>query len=102
MSKHDVSFGPVSPRQRAALEIQDTLFCLGLDEVYGISLTRATDAKGKKYWSITFCKARTIDGVVKVYSDRFIVIKIQQRDRGMPSRFTSALEAKQWLVKEFA
>ena len=100
MSKQDVSFGVVSPRHRAALEISDTLMCLGLDEVYGVQMERAVDKKGKQHWSILFCKARTVDGVVRVYSDRFIMITIQQR-RGA-EKFTSPRDAKAWLVREFA
>ena len=100
MSKQDVTFVPVSPRQKAALEISDTLMCLGLDEVYGISMERSTDEKGRNYWSLTFCKARTVDGVVRVYSDRFIQIKVLQGRRS--EVFRSSYEAKAWLVKQFA
>ena len=100
MSKQDVTFVPVSPRQKAALEISDTLMCLGLDEVYGISMERGTDAKGKNYWGLTFCKARIVDGVVRVYSDRFIQIKVQQSRTS--EVFRSPREAKAWLVRQYA
>jgi hypothetical protein len=100
MSKQDITFTKVSPRHEAALQIADTLQCLGLDEVYGIDMQRAVDAKGKQYWSITFCKARTVDGVVRVYSDRFIQIKIQQRRSS--EVFRSPRDAQVWLVQEFA
>jgi len=99
MSKQDISFGPISPRQRAALEIKDTLQCLGLDDSYGISMERAVDKKGKMHWSILFCKARTVDGIIRVYSDRFVQIAIQQR-RGA-ERFTSVHDAQRWLIREF-
>jgi hypothetical protein len=100
MSKLDITFTPVSPRQQAALRIQDTLRCLELDDSYGISMERAVDKKGKSHWSILFCKARTVDGVVRVYSERFIMIIIQQR-RGA-EKFTGVHEAQAWLVREFA
>jgi hypothetical protein len=100
MSKQDVSFTKVSPRHEAALKIADTLMCLGLDDCYGVEMQRAIDKKGKQHWSILFCKARTVDGVVRVYSDRFIMIAIQQR-RGA-EKFTSPRDAQAWLVREFA
>lgn len=99
MSKQDISFGQISPRHQVALELSDTLLCLGLDEVYGINMERGTDSKGKQYWGITFCKARTVDGVIRVYSDRFIQIKIQQRRSS--EIFRSAYDAKRYLMREF-
>jgi hypothetical protein len=100
VSKQAVTFTPTSPRHEAALRIADTLMCLGLDDCYGIEMQRATDKKGRNHWSILFCKARTVDGVVRVYSDRYIQITIQQR-RGA-ERFTSPRDAQAWLVREFA
>jgi hypothetical protein len=100
MSKEDITFTPTSPRHQAALRICDTLQCLGLDDSYGIQMERAVDKKGKQHWSILFCRARTVDGVVRVYSDRFIMITIQQR-RGA-EKFTSPRDAQSWLVREFA
>jgi len=100
MSKQDITFTPTSPRHEAALRIADTLQCLGLDDCYGISMERTADKQGRQHWSILFCKARTIDGIVRVYSDRYIQIVIDQR-RGA-QRFTSYLDAQRWLVREFA
>lgn len=99
MSKMDLSFDAVSPRKQAALRIQDTLMCLELDDSYGISMQRAIDKKGKSHWSILFCKARTIDGLVRVYSDRYIQITIQQRPGAQT--FKSVLDAQRWLVSQF-
>lgn len=101
MSKQDITFTPTSPRHQAALMIQDTLQCLGLDDSYGISMQKAVDKKGKNHWSILFCKARTVDGLVRVYSDRYVMITIQQRG-GRAEIFRSARDAQVWLVKEFA
>ena len=99
MSKQATTFTPTSPRHEAALRISDTLQCLGLDDCYGISMERAIDKKGKSHWSILFCKAGTVDGLIRVYSDRFIQITIQQR-RGA-ERFTSVHDAQRWLIREF-
>lgn len=100
MSKQAVTFTPTSPRHEAALRIADTLMCLELNDCYGVEMQRAIDAKGRSHWSILFCKARTVDGIVRVYSDRYIQIVIQQR-RGA-QRFTSVRDAQSWLVREFA
>jgi hypothetical protein len=99
MSKQDITFVKTSPRHEAALLITETLRCLGLDDAYGISCERAVDKKGKNHWSILFCKARTVDGHVRVYADRYITIAIQQR-RGV-ERFTSPRQAQSWLVQQF-
>ena len=99
MSKLDLSFDTVSPRKQAALRVQDTLLCLELTDAYGISMERAVDKKGKSHWSITFCRARTIDGLVRVYSDRYIQITIQQRPGAQI--FKSVTEAQRWLVSQF-
>ena len=90
----------VSPRQACALEIQDTLFCLGLNEVYGVQMERAIDKKGKNHWALSFCRRGTVDGIVRVYSDRFIFINVQQYRGNV--MFNNAYEAKKYLVKEFA
>lgn len=100
MSKQAVTFTPTSPRHEAALRIFDTLMCLELNDSYGVEMQRAIDKKGKSHWSILFCRAGTIDGLVRVYSDRFVQITIEQR-RGA-ERFTSVREAQSWLVREFA
>lgn len=64
----------MSPRQQVAQNIADTCIFGGLNESYGVSCERATDKKGKPHWSVLFAKARTLDGVVRVYSPGFIMI----------------------------
>lgn len=64
----------MSPRQQVAQNIADTCIFGNLNESYGVSCERATDRKGKAHWSILFAKARTLDGVVRVYSPGFIMI----------------------------
>lgn len=100
MSKNSATFFPTSPRHEAALRISDTLLCLGLDDSYGITMERAVDKKGKSHWSITFCKARTVDGLVRVYSDRYFQITMQNQDRA--EVFRSLYDAQSWLVQRFA
>lgn len=98
MSKDTVTFFPTSPRHEAALRIQDTLFCLDLNDSYGISMERATDKQGRNHWSILFCRARTVDGLVRVYSDRYIQVVINKT----MNRFTSYYDAQRFLVQRFA
>lgn len=54
-------------------EIQEALGALcvewGLDEVYGVMLN-----EHGKYRSVSFCRARTLDGEIRVYSPKFIYI----------------------------
>ncbi len=45
--------------------------------------SKATDAKGKTYWSVTFAKARYLDGQIKIYSERFILVKWKTAFRTM-------------------
>ena len=59
-----------SPREELAQELLDICKFGGLDDSYGADKGRSTDAKGKTYWNITFCKARVLDGVIKVYSEK--------------------------------
>lgn len=99
MSKQDITFTPTSPRHTAALWIRETLRCLNLDDAYGIQMERMFDSKGKNHWSITFCRAGTVDGHVRVYSDRYILITIEQRKGAQ--RFTSYRDAQEWLIRQF-
>lgn len=90
-----------SPREQVALDLLDVVKFGGMDEVYGANIDKQTDAKGKSYWSVTFCKARVLDGVIKIYSPRFIMVKWQTAFRDLPSKgqqiFKSDWDAKQFL-----
>jgi hypothetical protein len=65
-----------SPREEIADALVDTCVFGGLDESYGVNKQRG-EANGKTFWSITFAKARTLDGLIRVYSPTFIQIKWQ-------------------------
>jgi len=65
-----------SPREEVADGLADTCVFGGLNESYGVSKAKG-EANGKSFWTITFAKARTLDGVIKVYSPTFIQIKWQ-------------------------
>ena len=53
-----------SEREQVAQNLVDTCVFGGLDESYGVNLSKETDTKGKSYWSITFAKAGTLDGSI--------------------------------------
>ena len=94
-----------SPRESVAQELYETCLFGGLNESYGASMGKRTDAKGKSYWDVSFCKARTVDGTVKVYSEKFILVKWQTQFRDMPHQgqevFKNVNAAKSFLVKSF-
>ena len=62
----------MSARAIAADAIADKLREYGLDEVYGVDV-----AKRGRYYAITFCTARTLDGVVNYYGPKFVQVKFQ-------------------------
>jgi hypothetical protein len=96
----------MSPREEIQNEIRDTLFCLELNEVYGIIESKQNDQKGKSYRALTFCRAGSVDGEVRVYSPRFIMIKYQTTIRRLPHKsqevFRDVSAAKRYLQECFA
>lgn len=48
---------------------------------YGVHQGTGESAKGKKYLSVTFGKARTLDATVEVYSGTFFVVKRSSHPR---------------------
>jgi hypothetical protein len=98
----------MSPRQQVAQNLADTCVFGELNESYGVSVEKAKDKSGKEHWSVLFAKARTLDGVIRVYSPGFILITWQgtlARDTDLPLRGSqlckSEYEAKAFLVKHF-
>ncbi len=92
----------MSPRQQVAQNLAELCVFGDLNDAYGVSCERATDSKGKPHWLVLFCKARVLDGVIRVYSDRFILITwkgMGQRDGKQVCR--SADEAKEFLINTF-
>ena len=95
----------ISPRQQVAQDLADACIFGDLNDSYGVSLEKATDAKGKTYWSVLFCKARVLDGVIRVYSPSFIMITWKTSYRDLPANgkeiFRSETDAKQFLISSF-
>lgn len=92
----------MSEREELLDQIVEVLHEKGLNEVYGIN-TGIADTK--KYRYATFCRARTLDGEVKVFGKKFIQIKWETANRSLPQRgsevFRSFEEAKEFLEKTF-
>jgi hypothetical protein len=95
----------MSLRQQVAQNLAETCIFGGLNDSYGVSLQKATDKKGKQHWSVLFCKARILDGVIRIYSPGFIMISWQTAIRTLPEKgmkvFKNEYEAKDFLVNTF-
>lgn len=93
----------ISPRQSVALELSDTCLCAGLNESYGVNVSKHEG--DKSYWVVTFAKARILDGVIHVYSPNFILVKWQTAIRDMPRRgshrFNNVADAKKFICDKF-
>lgn len=79
----------MSKREDILDEVVEALQEADLDQVYGIDTGLSQD---KKYRYATFCRARTLDGEVRVYSERYILFRWQK------GRFIESLICKS--VKE--
>lgn len=96
-----------SIRNQVAQNLADTCIFGGLNEVYGVNVEKSVDPKSPKktFWSVTFCVARVTDGVIRVYSPNFIMVKWQTADRSLPSKgqeiFHSEQAAKAFLIRNF-
>lgn len=92
----------LSLRGEVANNLADTCIFGALNDCYGVSCEKAVDAKGKSHWSVLFCKARVLDGVIRVYSDRYILITWQglgERNGKYVAR--SEADAKDFIIRHF-
>ena len=88
-----------SSRQLIAERLAD--FCIkgNLNDCYGVNVTRVAPDKGKTHWSVLFCKARRLDGCIRIYGERFILVKWQGMGTREGSQIcTSENEAKLFLT----
>jgi hypothetical protein len=92
-------------RRQTVDEIKETLLFGDLSDSYGINESKEVDKKGKSHYSVTFCKARVLDGVVKIYSNKFILVSWMTGYRDMPHKgqevFRSCADAKRFIQKSF-
>lgn len=47
----------------------------GMNEPYGVLDGMETTAKGQKVRTLTFCRPRTLDGTVHIYSPTFFTVR---------------------------
>lgn len=83
---HVVYKQQLSPREQVAQDICAYLVFADLSQVYAGGYSKLTDKKGKSYYSIPFCRARTVDGIIKVYSERWIAVSWVTSYRNLPPR----------------
>ncbi len=92
-----------SIRGEVARNLADTCVFGGLNDVYGVILTKVEEKRS--YWSVTFCKSRVLDGVIKVYGPGFILVEWQTAYRDMAARGKQVLksegDAKEFITKSF-
>ena len=91
----------MSPRQQVAEALALHCVIFGLNDAYGVSCERASDRKGKPHWSVLFCRARSLDGVIRVYSERFILITWQEGRRPGKHVAGSLDVARQFITTRF-
>lgn len=89
--------GP-SPRGELTGQIAAFLRECGLDQVYGC--VEGRDPKNR-YRSVTFCRARTVDGEVRVYSPGFVQVKWQADGRRGDAVLHSKQDALDFLYFQF-
>jgi len=61
---------------------------------YGILTGSHVNSKGKKYLSITFGRARTLDATVEIYNRNFLILRTSSRGTEI---FKSVAELQQML-----
>lgn len=91
-----------SLRGEVAHNLAETCIFGALNDSYGVTCEKAVDSKGKSHWSVLFCKASVLDGVIRVYSERYILITWQglgERNGRYVAR--SEYDAKTFLINRF-
>lgn len=68
----------MSIREDIQREVEEFLSRAGLNEVYGVIGGLHSLKSGKKIRVVTFCRARTLDGTVEIYSPSFIRVRTVQ------------------------
>lgn len=87
----------MSKREEIQNDVAQFIEDVGLDEVYGVLKGLDELANGRKARTVTFCRARTLDGQVIIYSANFVQVKTN-RDSEV---FTSADDAKAWIKAKY-
>ena len=87
----------MSKREDIQNDMAAFLESVELNEVYGVLTDIEEIQHSRKIRTVTFCRARTLDGVVRIYSANFVQVKTN-RDSEV---FTSADDAKAWIKAKY-
>lgn len=90
----------ISPRQQVAVDLADTCLFGGLDESYGVNVSKG-DHNGKSCWTVTFAKAAILDGVIRVYSPSFIQVKWEGKMGKGSEVFRNMSNAREFITNKF-
>lgn len=77
----------MSERAQIAERIAETIRELGLTNPFGGDVSRP---EGQRYYGILFARPRTLDGLVRVYGPKFILVETSQTGQ---EKFESEAEA---------
>ena len=66
-------------------QIQDHVYNWAIknnfDAPYGVLVAKGFTGEGKKYLSVTFGRARTLDATVKIYNRNFIILRTSRENQ---------------------
>jgi hypothetical protein len=88
----------MSIRETIQNELADLCRELDLDQVYGVLTGTYTAPSGRTCRTVTFCAARTIDGVIEIYGPKWIAIR---SNRTGSEVMKSLDEAKKYMRENF-
>ncbi|MCX7592625.1 MAG: hypothetical protein N2235_02475 [Fischerella sp.] len=92
-------------RQQIAADLVEFFVAKNLAQVYGSEIGQGTNKIGRTYYTVTFCRAYKLDGVVNIYGPNFIQIKWQGAARDLGRRgsevFRSVADAEKFLWAHF-
>ena len=87
----------MSERENIQNDLVSFLEEVELNEVYGVLSGLDTLSNGRKVRTITFCRARTLDGCITIYGPNFIKVDTN-RDNEI---FGSAEDAKAYIQAKY-
>lgn len=87
----------MSEREDIQNDLVSFLETAGLNEVYGVLAGLDTLPNGVKVRTISFCRARTLDGVITIYGPKFIKVDTNRENE----IFVSAEDVKAWIQAKY-
>lgn len=94
-----------SKREQIQHELAAFLSTHGLAQAYGVIEGKTKSSTGRTCRTLTFCHARNLDGVIRIFGENFIEISYQTRYLALPRYdrriFASVEDAKRFLHLAF-